>query len=194
VHATVTFQGRTSHSARPWEGENAITKAAPFLVELAALAPEEHRIDALVYRTVTTVTRASDGGRGRNIVPDRFVLNVNHRFAPNGSLDQAKARVLALVAGRAEVEFTDLSPAAPPRASHPLVARLIAAGTRAVEPKQAWTDVARFAALGVAAVNFGPGENAQAHQKNESTDLALVHEGWAILARWLLGLKPDHAG
>lgn len=188
VHATVTFEGRTAHSARPWEGENAITMAAPLLAEIGALAPEAHTIDGLVYRTVTTVTRASDGGRGRNVVPDRFVLNVNHRFAPDGSLEQAKARVLALVAGRARVEFVDLSPAAAPRATHPLVARLIASGTRAVEPKQAWTDVARFAALGVPAVSFGPGENAQAHQKNESTDLDLVREGWAILARWLLGL------
>jgi succinyl-diaminopimelate desuccinylase len=185
IHATVTFEGRTAHSARPWEGDNAITQAGALLTELRALAPRESVLDGLTYRTVTTVTQARDGGRGRNVVPDRFVLNVNHRFSPEQTLDQAKANLLALVAGRAQVEFTDLSPAARPSADHPLVKALVAAGVRAVEPKQAWTDVARFAARGVPAVNFGPGENAQAHQKNESTSLALVHEGYEIVSRWL---------
>jgi succinyl-diaminopimelate desuccinylase len=76
-----------------------------------------------------------------------------------------------------------------PSASHPLVAKLVEHGVRGVEPKQAWTDVARFAERGIAAVNFGPGENAQAHQKNESTSLALLEEGHAIVARWLTSLS-----
>jgi succinyl-diaminopimelate desuccinylase len=185
VHATVTFQGRTAHSARPWEGDNAVTRAGEFLTELRALTPRDSILDGLTYRTVTTVTQARDGGRGRNVVPDLFALNINHRFSPDQTLDQAKADLLALVAGRARVDFTDLSPAARPSAEHPLVKTLVASGVRAVEPKQAWTDVARFAARGVPAVNFGPGENAQAHQKNESTSLALVHEGYGIVSRWL---------
>ena len=183
VHATVTFRGRTAHSARPWEGDNAITRAAGFIAEVGAIEPEDCDIDGIVYRTVTTITSARDGGRGRNLVPDTFVLNVNHRFAPAYSLEQAQQRVRELVAGRAELAFTDLSPAALPHRTHPIVARLEACGVRATERKQAWTDVARFAQLGVAAVNFGPGENAQAHQKNESTSLALVHEGYEILER-----------
>jgi succinyl-diaminopimelate desuccinylase len=188
IHAQVTFEGKTGHSARPWEGTNAVYLAAPLLSEIAARGAEEHVIDGLTYRTVTTVTQAKDGGRGRNVVPDRFTLNLNHRFAPDTSLEDAKQHVLALVGGRAKVELTDLSPAAMPNASHPFVRALVAAGARGVEPKQAWTDVARFAARGIAAVNFGPGENAQAHQKNESTSLALVHEGWAILTRWLAAI------
>lgn len=184
IHATVTFQGKTGHSARPWEGENAITKAAGLLDRLAVLMPIEHRIDGLLYRTTTTVTLAN-GGRGRNVVPDTFTLNLNHRFAPDTSLDQAQRDVLALVGDGAHVELTDLSPAALPNASHPLVKKLVAAGVRGIEPKQAWTDVARFSQLGIAAINFGPGENAQAHQKNESTDLSLLFQGYRILFSWL---------
>ncbi|MBX3218152.1 MAG: succinyl-diaminopimelate desuccinylase [Labilithrix sp.] len=187
LHATVRFDGKTGHSARPWEGDNAIVKAHALLARLAALRPIEHAIDGYVYRTVTTVTTAN-GGRGRNVVPDSFTLNLNHRFAPVTSLAQAQADVLALVGEGASVEFTDLSPAAMPSVSHPLVAKLVAAGVAGIEPKQAWTDVARFSALGIPAVNFGPGENAQAHQKNESTDCKLLFEGYRILVGWLLGM------
>lgn len=189
IHATVTFEGRTAHSARPWEGQNAITKAAGLLNRLAELSPIEHHVDGHLYRTVTTVTLAS-GGRGRNVVPDVFTMNLNHRFAPTTSLEQAQADVERLVGGEGRVTFTDLSPAALPSASHPLVKQLVACGVRAIEPKQAWTDVARFSALGIAAVNFGPGENAQAHQKNESTSLKLLFEGYGIISEWLIGMKP----
>ncbi len=185
IHATITLEGRTAHSARPWEGESAVTKAAPLLAEIGALEPEEHMIDGLSFRSVMTVTQARDGGRGRNVVPDRFVFNVNHRFAPDTSLEAAKARITSLVGTRGTVDFTDLSPAAMPHRDHPLTKRLETCGVVAVERKQAWTDVARFAELGIAAVNLGPGENAQAHQKNESTSLALVHEGYRIFETFL---------
>jgi len=190
IHATVTFTGRTSHSARPWEGDNAITKATDLLAKLRGLTPTESVIEGLTYRSVTTVTQARDGGRGRNVVPDRFTLNVNHRFAPDRSMEEAAAYLCTQLGGYedASIELTDLSPAARPNAGHPLVRSLVAAGVRAVEPKQAWTDVARFAARGITAVNFGPGENAQAHQRNESTSLSLVHEGYGIVARWLTSI------
>jgi succinyl-diaminopimelate desuccinylase len=191
IHATVTFQGKTGHSARPWEGENAVYKAASFLAELRDRPPREVNLDGLVYRAVTSVTQAKDGGRGRNVVPDRFIVNVNHRFTPGTSSEEAVREIVNLVAGRGTVEITDVSPAAPPNRSHPLVDGLLRAGAVSVEPKQAWTDVARFASKGVAAVNFGPGENAQAHQKNESTSTALVHEGYMILHRWLTTMGPE---
>lgn len=191
IHATVTVQGRTSHSARPWEGENAITRAAPLLAKIGAIKPEEHVIEGHIYRSVYTVTQAKDGGRGRNVVPDRFVINVNHRFAPDTTLDEAEYNLRTVIGDAGQIEITDLSPPAMPNAEHPLVLALIAAGVKGVEPKQAWTDVARFAQKGIRAVNFGPGENAQAHQKDESTSLALVHEGFAIVKRWLTSLGPS---
>jgi succinyl-diaminopimelate desuccinylase len=190
IHALVTFEGRTAHSARPWQGDNAIHKAGPFLAELGALAPREVEIDGLVYRSVTSCTMAQ-GGRGRNVVPDAFELNLNHRFSPDQSLAEAQAAITALVGGRARLEWRDLSPSARPFASHPLVAALRGAGVAAVEPKQAWTDVARFAEAGVPAVNFGPGVNAQAHQRNEWTRVDMLAEGREIVLRWLRALQPS---
>jgi succinyl-diaminopimelate desuccinylase len=187
IHARLTFEGRTAHSARPWQGENAIHKAGPFLSELALLEPRTSVIDGLVFRTVTSVTLA-EGGRGRNVVPDAFTLNLNHRFSPDTSLAEAQVNIEALVGGRACVEWTDLSPAALPHAAHPLVVALREAGVPAVEAKQAWTDVARFAALSIPAVNWGPGENAQAHQCNEWTSLSKLTEGRAILGRYLASI------
>jgi succinyl-diaminopimelate desuccinylase len=187
LHATVTFEGRTAHSARPWEGENAITKAGAFLSELSARAPHEVTLDGMLFKEVISPTLAK-GGRGRNIVPDSFELNVNYRFAPGKTPEQALAELEQLVAERARVVATDLSPAGRPHRSHPLVQKLAASGVRAVERKQAWTDVARFDQVGVPAVNLGPGLNAQAHQPNEYTDLSLMAEGYHIFERFLQSL------
>jgi succinyl-diaminopimelate desuccinylase len=187
LHATVTFAGRTAHSARPWEGDNAITKAAAFLAELGARVPNEVTVDGMLFKEVITPTLAS-GGRGRNVVPDKFDLNINYRFAPGKTPEQALDELLALVKSRAHVEPTDLSPAGRPHRAHPLVQKLIEAGVVAVERKQAWTDVARFDQIGVPAVNFGPGLNAQAHQPNEYTDLPLLAEGYKILEKFLKSL------
>jgi len=188
IHATVTFEGRTAHSARPWEGENAITKSASFLSELAVREPREVNLDDIVFREVISPTLAS-AGRGRNIVPDKFELNVNYRFAPGRTPDQAFDELKQIVAGRARVEAIDLSPAGRPHRHHPLVQKLVEAGVVAVERKQAWTDVARFDQLGVPAVNLGPGLNAQAHQPNEYTDLPLLADGYRIFERFLLSLS-----
>lgn len=193
IHATVTFEGRTAHSARPWQGENAIHKAGPFLTELGMLAPREVTLDGLVYRGVISATLAQ-GGRGRNIVPDAFEINLNCRFPPDQTLDEAQRAIEALVGGRATLAFRDLSPSAPPFATHPLVAALRDAGVVAVEPKQAWTDVARFATLGIPAVNFGPGENAQAHQRNEWTSIPKLAAGREIVLRWLDAIGRRRAG
>lgn len=184
IHAAVTFRGRTAHSARPWQGENALHKSAALLARLSALEPVTDEHDGLIWKNVISATMAS-GGRARNIIPDSFELNLNHRFGPGTRVDRAKQNVLDLVAGEADVEFVDVSPSAPPLRHHPLVAALAESGVLAVEPKQAWTDVARFAELGIPAVNFGPGVQAQAHQKNEWTLLPPLEVGHRVLSAWL---------
>jgi succinyl-diaminopimelate desuccinylase len=184
LHASVAFQGRTAHSARPWQGENAVHKAAGLLARLGALEPVTEHLDGLEWKNVVSATLAS-GGRARNVIPDRFELNLNHRFGPTTSIEQAKANVESLVRGEAEITFTDLSPSAPPHRTHPLVVALAASGVETVEPKQAWTDVARFHTFGVPAVNFGPGTQAQAHQRNEWTELSKLEKGSEILKRFL---------
>ena len=184
IHAQVTFQGRTAHSARPWQGENAIHKAAGLLARLGGLVPETDVVDGLEWKSVISATLAS-GGRARNVIPDRLELNLNHRFGPGTSVERAKARVEALVAGEANVVFTDVAPSAPPRRDHPLIAALAESGVLGLEPKQAWTDVARFAAAGIPAANFGPGVQAQAHQKNEWTLVDALGKGKVVLDRWL---------
>ena len=184
LHATVTFVGRTAHSARPWQGENAIHKAASFLARLGALEPVSETVDGLEWKSVVSATMAS-GGRARNVIPDRFELNLNHRFGPGTSIAEAQANIERLVAGEAELTFTDLSPSAPPSREHPLVRALAESGVLAIEPKQAWTDVARFHAAGVPAANFGPGTQAQAHQRNEWTHVPGLAVGQGILRRFL---------
>jgi succinyl-diaminopimelate desuccinylase len=188
VHATVRFRGRTSHSARPWQGDNAIYKSLGFLDALQKRAPNDVLLDGHLFREVMSPTVAQTLGRGRNVIPDEFDVNVNYRFAPPRTPQDAVADLVAMVGDSASVEATDLSPAGRPHAKHPLVLWLAACGVAGVATKQAWTDVARFDALGVAAVNFGPGTQNQAHQRNEYTELGLLEVGYAILHKFLTGM------
>lgn len=188
LHADVTFGGRAAHSARPWLGDNALTKAGAFLDELHRREPEDVEVDGLVYREVFTATAARTGN-ARNVVPETFTLNLNYRFAPDKALPEAEQRLRALVGARAEVEVTDRAPAAAPRRHEPLVAAFIEAVGAPVEPKQAWTDVARLDAAGVPALNYGPGVAAQAHQSGELVPVANLPEARRRLAHFLSG--PD---
>jgi succinyl-diaminopimelate desuccinylase len=184
LHATLTFRGRSAHSARPWQGENAVHRAGPLLTELMERPPREVRTGPFTFREVFSVTRAQ-GGRARNVVPDAFELNLNYRFAPGKSLEEAQEDVRQLVAGRADIAFTDLSPSGRVCEDNPLYQRLVAVTRLPVEAKQAWTDVARLSEFGIDAVNFGPGETAQAHQANESIPIASLSLAYDRLATFL---------
>ncbi|HSP78290.1 MAG TPA: succinyl-diaminopimelate desuccinylase, partial [Myxococcaceae bacterium] len=184
LHVTLRFHGRSAHSARPWQGENAIHKAGPLLAELLARPRREVVRDGFTFYEVMSITRAS-GGRARNVVPERMELNLNYRFAPGKTVEQAQQDVRELVGAAAEVEFTDLAPSGRVCADNPLYQRLMALTGLPAESKQAWTDVARFAEFGVDAVNYGPGETAQAHQANESAPIPALAVAYEKLARFL---------
>ena len=185
IHATVTFHGRAAHSARPWQGDNAVHRAGALLEELAERLPREAVSGGQPFREVLSCTRI-EGGQARNVVPERCTLNLNFRFAPDKSLEQAAGELVALGERHgAEVTLTDRSPACPAWGDHPLVQRLLSRTGAAAEPKQAWTDVARLAVHGLAAVNFGPGAPAQAHQRGEWVEVAALARGYRLLERFL---------
>lgn len=171
LHAQVTFAGQRAHSARPWQGRNAIYAALPYLRDLAARERREVHVQGLPFYEVMSATQAHTEN-SRNVVPDRFTINVNHRFAPDKDLGQAEAELRASIPADAEVRITDRAPPGRVCLDHPLLQRWQRRLDLPVAAKQAWTDVARLSALGLAALNFGPGETAQAHQAQESVPVA----------------------
>jgi succinyl-diaminopimelate desuccinylase len=178
INAEVTFMGQPAHSARPWLGDNAITKAGAFLTTLRALEPEPHVVNGLEFLEVMSVTTAR-GGVARNVIPGEFVMNVNYRFAPDRSHDQALGRLHEVCRVADRVELIDLAPAGSVDTDHPLFRALIERSRAPLRGKQAWTDVAQLSAAGIPAVNFGPGEPSLAHKPGESvrvTDLEWVYE------------------
>ncbi len=181
----ITFTGKSSHSARPWQGENAVTKAGEFLAALHERAAEQVMVDGLPFYEVLTPTLAR-GGETKNIVPDSFWINVNHRFAPGRDREYVNRLFKDLVGDTASYEIVDFAPSGPVDLDNPHLQRLMKTGLE-VRPKQAWTDVARFAGHGVAAVNYGPGLPAQAHQENEHAELELLVECHERLENFLKG-------
>lgn len=186
INAEVTFVGQAAHSARPWWGENAITKAGDWLSGMHRLEPRPYVVDGLEFRRTVAVTRAV-GGIANNVVPASFTMNVNMRFTPDTPLEQAVEELRVLCAPADEFLVIDTAPAGAVGADHPLITRLADVSGAARAAKQGWTDVARFTEAGIPAVNYGPGSAAQAHQADEWVDLAQIHETYAVLRRLLTG-------
>ena len=185
----VTFRGMPSHSARPWQGENALTAAGAFLAALHERPAEEVVVDGLPFYEVVVPTMVR-GGSAKNIVPDELWINVNHRFAPGRGIEHVEAVFEKLLASsNASFEVVDFAPSGSADLGHPLLQDFVAGnhGLPAldVRPKQAWTDVARFGREGVAAANFGPGSSSQAHQRDEHVKLPLLVEGYERLCFYL---------
>lgn len=190
MHTKVRFLGRAAHSARPWQGHNAIHAAGRLLSTLAELPPRDVWCDGLLFREVVSATLAQ-GGRTRNVIPDHFELNLNHRFPPGAGRAEVEGRLRALVeaAGAGdcavEVEVVEFAPSGRVVRQNPLLQRFLELNRNEVTAKQAWTDVARLTEAGIDAVNLGPGVAAQAHQAKEWTSVALLEESHTQLRRFL---------
>jgi succinyl-diaminopimelate desuccinylase len=180
INATWTFRGRSGHSARPWQAENAITRAALGVAQLASAPSLPVAYHGLTFHEVASVTRIA-GGIAANVIPDTCTARVNFRYAPGRTPEEAEARLRELCGGLGELEITGNAGSAPVALDHPLARRLIEAGELTVAPKQAWTPVAEFARFGYPAVNFGPGAPAQAHRRDESVEVAALLRAHRVL-------------
>lgn len=183
LRADVVLRGHRAHSARSWMGHNAVHEAGEVLRRLAAYEPESVEIDGLTYREGLNAVGISGGVAG-NVIPDECRITVNYRFAPSKSETDAEAVVREVLAGF-EVHLSDSAPGALPGLSHPAAAAFVAMVGREPQPKFGWTDVSRFSALGVPAVNYGPGEPLVAHQREEYCDIAPIHDCESVMRAWL---------
>ena len=183
MRATVTTRGVKAHSARPWMGENAVHKMGEVLVKLAAHTPDEVAVDGLVYRESLNAVMVS-GGVATNVIPDECQLTVNYRFAPSKSAADAEAHLREFFAGH-ELEVVDVAEGARPGLDLPEAAAFVAAVGSTPKPKYGWTDVARFSALGIPAVNFGPGDPNKAHADDENVPVSQIYACETALAKWL---------
>jgi succinyl-diaminopimelate desuccinylase len=183
LRVDITARGRRAHSARSWMGENAIHAAAPILNLLAAYRPREVHVDGLVYREGLNAVGISGGVAG-NVVPDRCTVHVNYRFAPDLSGEDAVAHLRGLFSGF-EIEVVDLAEGARPGLDAPLAQAFLASVGGQAKPKYGWTDVARFSALGIPAVNFGPGDPLLAHADDERLSIDQLDRCERGLRAWL---------
>jgi len=189
IRAKVTIPGRRAHAARSWLGENAIHRAAPLLGVLAAYEARQVEVDGLTYREGLNAVSVGGGVAG-NVIPDECVVQVAFRFAPDRTEEQAVEHLRQVLAPAlagldAGFELTDSSPAARPGLDLPMAAAFVAATGLPARAKFGWTDVARFAGLGVPAINFGPGDPNLAHTREEHVEPEAVIAAEKAVSHWL---------
>jgi succinyl-diaminopimelate desuccinylase len=183
LRAAVTVRGARAHTARSWMGSNAIHGAAPVLDLLRAWVPRRPLVDGLEYHEGLNAVAISGGVAG-NVVPDECVVTVNYRFAPDRTEAEAQSYVRELFAAW-PVEILDSAPGARPGLTAGPAAEFAAAVGGTPRPKLGWTDVARFAELGIPAVNYGPGISEIAHTPGEYVEAAPITAAEQALRAWL---------
>lgn len=189
LRVSVSASGQRSHSARSWMGDNAIHKLGGLLTTLSGYAPRRVDIDGCEYREGLNAVGISGGVAG-NVIPDDAAVTINFRFAPDRSIEQATDHVREVVASspggdQLTVTVTDAAAGALPGLSNPAAAELVAAADGNFRAKYGWTDVSRFSALGIPAVNYGPGDPNLAHRVDERVPVAQIHEVHRVLRNYL---------
>jgi len=185
LRVQVSATGTRAHTARSWLGVNAIHALAPVLDRLAGYRAREVDIDGCVYREGLSAVGLA-GGIAGNVIPDEAAVTINYRFAPDRTVDAALAHVRAVFAGLdVTVELGDNAAGALPGLAAPATAELVHAAGGRVRAKYGWTDVARFAALGIPAVNYGPGDPNLAHTREEHVPVAQIHAVADVLRHYL---------
>ena len=182
VQARVTFHGESAHSARPWTGVNAIHELVRGLEGLVGLEPLDVELDGLIYREVVSAVRLT-GGIAANVVPAQASVELNYRYAPGRTRDDAERQLRSLVP-QGDLEILSNSPSAPPALTNPRIARLREL-VPDVAPKQAWTPVAQFAEQGIDAINYGPGLTRYAHRQDEQVPVENLERAFDTLRAFL---------
>jgi succinyl-diaminopimelate desuccinylase len=185
LRAEIRTFGLRAHSARAWVGENAIHAAAPILATLAAYQPQDVEVDGLVYREGLNAVGIT-GGIAGNVIPDECMVHINYRFAPSRSTDEAVAHITDLF-GQYDIRIVDLADGARPGLDAAFAQEFVASVGGTAKPKYGWTDVARFSALGIPAVNYGPGDPLKAHADDERVPVAQIQSCERGLRAWLSG-------
>ncbi|WP_306209040.1 succinyl-diaminopimelate desuccinylase [Actinoplanes sp. RD1] len=183
MRVRITLTGKRAHTARSWRGSNAIHAAGKILAILDAYEPRKPVVDGLQYHEGLNAVNIQGGVAG-NVVPDECVIDINHRFAPDRSIDEAYAYLQEVFAGY-ELEIRDQAPGARPGLDQPAAAEFLAVVGKEPAAKYGWTDVARFAELGIPAVNYAPGDPLLAHTDEEYVPVAEIRECERVLTAWL---------
>ena len=122
------------------------------------------------------------------MIPDACTVTINYRFAPDTSVDEAIAQVESLFPGFS-VTVVDSAPAAKPGTSTGFAKQCVEQLDVPVAPKFGWTDVARFATLGIPAINFGPGDPSLAHTDDERVEIAQIESVYERMKALLASTK-----
>jgi succinyl-diaminopimelate desuccinylase len=177
----ITLPGRRAHSARSWLGENAIHAAGLLLTRLVAYDARSVEIDGCTYREGLNAVSITGGVAG-NVIPDAATVLVNFRFAPDRTEAQAYDHVREVLG---DCELVDSAPGALPGLSAPAAQHFVQAIGGTPVAKYGWTDVARFAALGIPALNFGPGDPNLAHTREEHVVTSRITDAERALRQYL---------